>query len=65
MRHRHSATLLALAMVTAARALPLPEQPMLGEAAPAFRLPDVRTGKSLALEELRGRFVVLHFGASW
>lgn len=32
---------------------------------PPFRLTDVLSGKTVALEDLRGRTVVLHFGASW
>lgn len=39
-------------------------QPMLGEAAPAFALQGV-DGKSLSLEAMRGRWLVVHFGASW
>lgn len=45
-----------------------PEDPaavMLGQPAPAFELKEVRTGKPHALGDFRGRFVVLHFGASW
>jgi hypothetical protein len=41
-----------------------PERPMLGEPAPSFRLPDL-SGELLGLEDLRGRFIVLHFGTSW
>jgi cytochrome oxidase Cu insertion factor (SCO1/SenC/PrrC family) len=41
-----------------------PEQPMLRHPAPSFRLKDL-SGKALALEDLRGRFIVLHFTASW
>lgn len=40
------------------------EQPMIGEAAPAFELEGVGGGP-LSLERLRGQFVVMHFGASW
>jgi peroxiredoxin len=38
--------------------------PMIGQSAPAFDLQEVSDG-SLSLEGLRGRYVVLHFGASW
>jgi hypothetical protein len=41
-----------------------PPQPMLGQPAPAFELRDVRGG-TVSLASLRGRFLVLHFGASW
>jgi len=42
-----------------------PAAAMLGQAAPPFRLADARTGQKVSLEDFRGRFVVLHFGASW
>lgn len=51
---------LALATLLAG-ALP---QPMAGEPAHPFRLPDL-DGRMVSLEEMRGRIVVLHFGASW
>jgi peroxiredoxin len=38
---------------------------MLGRPAPSFRLTDVLSGKAVSLEDMRGRTVVLHFGASW
>jgi hypothetical protein len=59
------AAALLVGLASALLAQPAPPQPMLGEAAPSFRLPDVRTGEMLTLEDLRGRFIVLHFGASW
>ena len=40
------------------------KQPMLGQPAPSFRLPDL-SGNLVALEDLRGRLIVLHFAASW
>ena len=42
-----------------------PAASLIGKPAPAFRLTDVRSGQTVALEDLRGRTVVLHFGASW
>ena len=39
-------------------------QPMIGEAAPAFRLTSI-DGRSVALADLRGKNVVIHFAASW
>jgi hypothetical protein len=42
-----------------------PAAVMLGERAPAFSLKEVRTGETHSLEDFRGKFVVLHFGASW
>jgi peroxiredoxin len=38
---------------------------MLGEPAPAFQLDEVRSGETHSLEDFRGRYIVLHFGASW
>jgi hypothetical protein len=38
--------------------------PMIGEPAPTFDLQEV-SGGSLGLEGLQGRYIVLHFGASW
>jgi len=55
---------LAALAVVRPEAAGAPEQPMLGEPAPSFRLPDL-SGELLGLEDLRGRFIVLHFGASW
>lgn len=52
---------LALPLLTAGVAA---EQPMLGKAAPEFRLQDLE-GRTLSLVDLRGKLVVLHFGASW
>lgn len=52
--------------ITAGRAAAAdPAAALIGKPAPAFRLTDVRSGKTVALEDLRGRTVVLHFGASW
>ncbi len=41
-----------------------PPQPMIGQDAPGFALETVAEG-TLALGDLEGRYVVLHFGASW
>lgn len=38
--------------------------PMIDAEAPPFDLDEVG-GSTLSLESLRGRYVVLHFGASW
>ena len=56
----------ALAIVSAPLTLGAAEkkQPMVGEPAPAFRLQPL-DGKALALADLRGKLVVLHFGAGW
>ena len=40
------------------------KQPMIGDPAPAFSLKTV-DGKVVSLEQQRGKFVVLHFAASW
>jgi cytochrome oxidase Cu insertion factor (SCO1/SenC/PrrC family) len=39
-------------------------QPKIGEAAPAFSLETLQ-GEKLALADLRGKFVVIHFATSW
>lgn len=39
-------------------------QPMIGEPAPAFSLESLE-GKRVSLEDFRGKYVVLHFGAGW
>lgn len=39
-------------------------QPMLGEPAPLFDLKDTK-GNTFSLTEQRGKFVVIHFGATW
>jgi cytochrome oxidase Cu insertion factor (SCO1/SenC/PrrC family) len=39
-------------------------QPMIGEVAPGFDLELVGGGR-LSLDDLKGRYVVMHFGASW
>jgi cytochrome oxidase Cu insertion factor (SCO1/SenC/PrrC family) len=39
-------------------------QPMIGTAAPGFELQSIG-GDTLSLAGLRGKFVVIHFGASW
>ena len=41
-----------------------PPQPMIGDLAPPFDLTD-STGAERSLVEWQGKFVVLHFGASW
>jgi len=57
---------LALALSAAGRANAAdPAASMLDRPAPPFRLTDVRSGKTVSLEDMRGRLVVLHFGASW
>ena len=40
------------------------QQPMIGDAAPTFAL-ETSAGDTLALEELQGKYLVIHFGASW
>ncbi len=39
-------------------------QPKIGEAAPAFNLETLQ-GEKIALADLRGKFVVIHFATSW
>ena len=40
------------------------DHPMIGEPAPTFDL-STTEGGSVSLEDLRGKIVVLHFGAGW
>jgi peroxiredoxin len=39
-------------------------QPMLGQIAPSFSLNDLN-GKTYSLEQLRGKFIVIHFATTW
>jgi hypothetical protein len=57
--------LASVALAAASVSAQDPAAEFLGQAAPGFRLTEVRSGETRALEEFRGRFVVLHFGASW
>jgi peroxiredoxin len=40
------------------------DQPMIGTAAPSFTLESLN-GKSYALDQFKGKFVVLHFATTW
>jgi hypothetical protein len=40
------------------------QQPMIGNSAPAFALSSL-DGRTVSLEQQRGKFLVLHFAASW
>src|SRR5882762_6373476 len=40
------------------------EQPMIGQSAPSFKLTGL-DGKSYSLEQFRGKYVVIHFAATW
>lgn len=40
------------------------EQPMIGQQAPSFMLKDLN-GKTYSLEQLRGKYVLIHFAATW
>ena len=46
------------------KGVPLNEQPMIGQAAPDFRLKAVGGG-FVSLSDLRGKFLVVHFAATW
>ena len=39
-------------------------QPMIDDPAPSFELLDTK-GNVVSLADLRGKFVVIHFGTSW
>ncbi len=66
MRTRWTPFVIAAAVAGAAAGGPLAEmkQPMLGEPAPAFRLQSLE-GRGVALQDFKGKFVVLHFGTGW
>ena len=53
--------LMAVPVTSFAGELP---QPKIGETAPAFNLETLQGGK-LALADLHGKFVVIHFATSW
>ena len=40
------------------------EQPMIGQSAPSFKLTGL-DGKIYSLEQFRGKYVVIHFAATW
>ena len=40
------------------------EQPMIGQTAPSFKLQGL-DGKTYSLEQFRGKYVVIHFAATW
>ena len=40
------------------------EQPMIGQSAPSFKLTGL-DGKTYSLEQFRGKYVVIHFAATW
>ena len=40
------------------------QQPLIGDPAPAFQLPDLK-GKTFSLTEMSGKLVVIHFATSW
>lgn len=56
---------LALSVAASPAAAADPAAVMLGEPAPTFQLDEVHSGETFALEDFRGSFIVLHFGASW
>jgi cytochrome c biogenesis protein CcmG/thiol:disulfide interchange protein DsbE len=43
----------------------LPSSPLVNKAAASFALEDLRTGKTVTLEQFRGKYLVLNFWASW
>ena len=75
MNHRVTAAVAVFFLLGLAGAVPrqvsaedvgqsIASHPMIGEQAPGFDLEKV-DGGTLSLESLKGRYVVLHFGASW
>lgn len=63
-RARGLSVLLAVLMLSGAQSAPAMEHPMIGEEAPAYDLPTLEGG-NLSSADLRGKYVVLHFGAGW
>jgi hypothetical protein len=63
--YTRGALLLALVLSGALAAATDPAAALIGQPAPPFRLRDVLSGKTMSLEDFRGKTVVLHFGASW
>ena len=47
-----------------AKGTALDDQPMIGQAAPDFRLKAVGGGP-VSLSDMRGKFLVVHFAATW
>jgi cytochrome c biogenesis protein CcmG, thiol:disulfide interchange protein DsbE len=58
-----SLALVAALLALAAACSRLPQPPKIGEPAPLFTVVD--SGRQVALEDLRGRVVVLNFWATW
>ncbi len=56
--------LVAVVMLAGVQSVPAMEHPMIGEEAPAYDLPTL-DGGNLSSADLRGKYVVLHFGAGW
>ncbi|HEV2064184.1 MAG TPA: hypothetical protein VGS00_06515 [Thermoanaerobaculia bacterium] len=55
---------LTAALLVAAAALAEMKHPWIGNPAPPFGL-SALDGKKLSLSDLKGKLVVLHFGAGW
>ena len=64
MRTGWGISLLVAASLPTAPAFSEMKQPWLGEPAAAFSLSTL-DGNKLSLADLKGKFVVLHFGAGW
>jgi hypothetical protein len=59
-----AALLMSVAGAAAAQNGDVAKHPMIGDAAPPFKL-ESTAGKTHSLEEWKGKYIVLHFGASW
>lgn len=57
-------SMLVVAFLPAVAALSEMKQPWIGTPAPPFSLSTL-DGKKLSLSDLKGKLVVLHFGAGW
>lgn len=64
MKTIHSIIIAALASFLPAVMNAQSVMPMIGESAPSFNL-SALDGKSYSLDQLRGKYVVIHFAATW
>jgi peroxiredoxin len=64
MKHIAKILTFIIAIGFSMRTLAQNDQPMLGQKAPSFSLTDLH-GKVYSLDELQGRYVVIHFATTW